>query len=447
MAARRDRRNSDLTFSVAGYKAISDEVHVPIRPLTVIAGANSSGKSSFMQPFLLLKQTVDAAFQAGPLLLHGPNVRMTRWEQAVNRGKARGSAVGEFSFGFSESGRSVRNTYSWNATDGVQLAQTEYDLNGQRFALERGTDSGRVERAARALDSEGIIESFSRFGDDQAATLDFRVDERDGFYATSMEVHGQSKAVLFQLPIGVPGLSFSRMIVTMIHVPGLRGNPERSYYSSSTGSTLTGTIEPYVASLLDSWQRGGRRDSSRLNGVASDLEALGLTWKVTARRLDDVQLEILVGRLPHAQQGGANDLVNIADVGFGVSQILPVVVALRAAEKNQIVYIEQPEIHLHPRAQVAVAQVLVDAANRGVIVVVETHSSLVVRGIQTAIANSKIEPDDVSLNWFSRDAANGAARVSTAMIDRGGRFGDWPIDFDEVSEEADWEYLMAASAD
>ena len=60
-------------------------------------------------------------------------------------------------------------------------------------------------------------------------------------------------------------------------------------------------------------------------------------------------------------------MVNITDVGFGVSQVLPVLVALIVDAKpgSQLVYLEQPELHLHPRAQVALAQVLADAAKRG----------------------------------------------------------------------------------
>ena len=57
-------------------------------------------------------------------------------------------------------------------------------------------------------------------------------------------------------------------------------------------------------------------------------------------------------------------MVNIADVGFGVSQVLPVLVALIVAEPGQLVYLEQPELHLHPRAQVALARVLADAAKQ-----------------------------------------------------------------------------------
>ena len=65
------------SLSVSGFKSIVDEQTIEIRPLTLLAGANSSGKSSMMQPLLLLKQTLEAPYDPGPLLLNGPNVKFT----------------------------------------------------------------------------------------------------------------------------------------------------------------------------------------------------------------------------------------------------------------------------------------------------------------------------------------------------------------------------------
>ena len=143
---------------------------------------------------------------------------------------------------------------------------------------------------------------------------------------------------------------------------------------------------------------------------------------------------------------GATDLVNIADVGFGVSQTLPVLVALLTAQPGQLVYIEQPEIHLHPSAQVAMASLLVKAANRGVRVVAETHSSLLLLGVQSQVAEKHIEPEKVKLHWFTRDDTTGATTVTSADLDEAGRFGDWPEDFDETSLKAQARYLDAAES-
>lgn len=80
-------------IAVRGFKSIADEQEIELRPLTLLAGANSSGKSSIMQPVLLLKQTLEAPSDPGPLLIDGPNVRFTSAEQLLSRmsGKAKTS--------------------------------------------------------------------------------------------------------------------------------------------------------------------------------------------------------------------------------------------------------------------------------------------------------------------------------------------------------------------
>jgi predicted ATPase len=139
-------------------------------------------------------------------------------------------------------------------------------------------------------------------------------------------------------------------------------------------------------------------------------------------------------------------LVNIADVGFGVSQVLPVLVALLAAKPGQLVYLEQPEIHLHPRAQVALAEILADAAKRGVHVVAETHSAMLLLAVQSLVAEGKIETDKVILHWFERNEEDGTTEIHPAYLDKAGAFGDWPVDFGDVELKLEDRYLSAAEA-
>lgn len=136
-------------------------------------------------------------------------------------------------------------------------------------------------------------------------------------------------------------------------------------------------------------------------------------------------------------------MVSIADVGFGVPQTLPVLVALRAANDGQLVYLEEPETHLHPRAQVKLADILVDAAMRGVRVAAETHSTLLLTAIQTLVAKGELKPELVRLHWFRRDPRTGATQVTPASLDENGAFGDWPEDFDDVILKAESAYLDA----
>ena len=170
----------------------------------------------------------------------------------------------------------------------------------------------------------------------------------------------------------------------------------------------------------------------------ADLQSTDLALSVLARRINDVAIELLVNS-PALQF----QYINVADVGFGVSQVLPVLVALRAADRGQLVYLEEPEIHLHPRAQTKLAGILAGAAKRGVRVVAETHSTLLLTAIQTLVAKGELSPDLVKLHWFQRDPKSGITKVTSANLDENGAFGDWPEDFDEVALDAEGAYLDA----
>ena len=234
---------------------------------------------------------------------------------------------------------------------------------------------------------------------------------------------------------------FGNYIRKIIHLPGLRGNPERNYKTTAIGDEFPGTFDNYVASIINHWQKP--RDK-RLQELANLLENLGLTCKVQAKQVNDTQVELRVGRLPR-NSDAKDDMVNIADVGFGVSQTLPVLVALLVAKPGQLVYIEQPEIHLHPRAQVAMAEILANAAKRGVKVVIETHSDRLILAIQSLVAEGNLSPDLVKLHWFTRQD-DGITRVNSADLDETGAFGDWPEDFGDISLQLENRYLTAAEA-
>ena len=166
-----------------------------------------------------------------------------------------------------------------------------------------------------------------------------------------------------------------------------------------------------------------------------------MTGHVGTKKIGDVGIELQVGRLLDDKTDNT-EMVNIADVGFGVSQVLPVLVALIAADPRRLVYLEQPELHLHPRAQVALAQVLADAAKRGVHVVAETHSSLLLLGIQTLVAEGDLSPELVKLHWFTR-REDGVTEVDSVDLDEAGTYGEWPIDFDDVSLNVQSRFLDA----
>ena len=417
-------------IAVGGFKALAEECTIDIRPLTILAGANSSGKSSIMQPLLMLKQTLEATYDPGPLLIDGPNVQFTEAEQFLS--KLVGTEMpNHFQIRIETNNSiSVKTTFrkGQNGIELIEMTSEEVnqpsDLTHTPFTLYSEMPAKDIKSLA---DRDSIFKDLVKGFDAVRRSRCFlRLESQDGRMSFDVTHH----------------LNF--YIFNVIHLPRLRGNPERTYKPASTGPQYPGTFEHYTASIIHEWQETG---DERLKTLADALHTLGLTGQVGTKKIGDTRIELQVGRLSllpaSGGEGRGTDMVSIADVGFGVSQVLPVLVALIVAEPGQLVYLEQPELHLHPRAQVALAQVLADAAKRSVRVVAETHSSLLLLAVQTLVVEGSLSPDLVKLHWFTRDE-NGATKIDTADLDEGGAYGDWSEDFSKVNLDTQSRYLDAA---
>jgi len=419
-----------IYLSISGYKSIFSEQTVKISPLTILAGANSSGKSSFMQPLLLMKQTTEAPFDPGIFLLDGELIKLTSINQIFSRyGDKKAASLLSVtlvenntseSYGYkkSKSGLAFDNIkIKLKGTD--ELVFTEDMILNQPFHISNKPAQDAIQDRCFI----NLIEILSK--EDQKF---------------SAKIHmSRMKAVTSSI----------------IYLPGLRGNPERNYSIASVDNILkkrikisknifSGKFEKYIASILLYWSLNSTKNNN-VSIIEEQLSLLGLNSGLKIEKVNDAYIELNIGRL-NKQNKSKTDFVNIADVGLGVSQVLPVLVALLVAEKGQIVYIEQPELHLHPKAQLALAGIIADAAKRDVRVVIETHSSLLILGIQTLVAKNELDRELVALHWFTRDQSTGETTVTQAELDENGAFGDWPEDFDDITLKAEQNYLDAVEA-
>jgi predicted ATPase len=420
-------------ITVAGFKSISNEQTIEIRPLTILAGANSSGKSSIMQPLLLLKQTCEASYDAGPLVLNGPNVKFSSTEEMLSR-TTKNHSLDNFAIGVRLGNKKhIEVQFRKEHRTGFRIEQMDVTDESGNHTLWPAMSPGDIIKT-------GLTKGIESFNPRPAGFKNghWEIVRNRCFLELSWVTQASDKS-----PFTKIGGPWQGAISHTFHLPGLRGDRERTFALTAAGPSYPGLFDKYTASVIYLWQLDGK--SELLAALNHSLQSLALTGGVKADRLNDVQLELRVGRLPDTMPKGPSDAVNIADVGIGVPQVLPVLVALLVAQPGQLVYIEQPEIHLHPRAQVALAQVLADAANRGVQVVAETHSNLLLLGVQSLVAEGKLAADKVKLHWFSRHKTTGATTIKSADMDDVGRFPDWPEDFDDVTLEAQKHYLDSAS--
>lgn len=118
-------------------------------------------------------------------------------------------------------------------------------------------------------------------------------------------------------------------------------------------------------------------------------------------------------------------------VGFGITYVLPVLVAVLSSAQGSIILVENPEAHLHPKGQVRIGELFARAAAAGIQVIAETHSDHVLNGIRLAVHSGIIKPECVACHYFSRveDAGRVRSSVESPIIDKDGRLDRWPEGF------------------
>ena len=210
----------------------------------------------------------------------------------------------------------------------------------------------------------------------------------------------------------------------------LRASPERNYAWSGAQPTDMGqTGASVVDAILASRDRGEK--VGRINGSSFlDIEQYTAQWLKNLQLIHDFRVEPLGSRLfeVRVRTSPKSPEVLITDVGFGVSQILPVLVLCFYVPKNSTVILEQPEIHLHPAIQAGLADVFIDARKkRGVQILVESHSEHLLRRLQRRVAEENVSNGDVGL-FFCR-ADDDSSILETLELDPYGNITNWPKDF------------------
>ena len=172
-------------------------------------------------------------------------------------------------------------------------------------------------------------------------------------------------------------------------------------------------------------------DTTLVRKVADSLkrmnlaESFDLTPIAAGRREHDIRLKLAAD----------SAYVPLSDVGFGVSQVLPVLVQCYLAPPGSPVIIEQPELHLHPAAQSELADVLIDVVqNRKIQIILESHSEHLLRRIQRRIAEGTFEANDASLYFC--EMRDGESKARELELTDDGFIKNWPKDFfgDEMAD-------------
>ena len=215
----------------------------------------------------------------------------------------------------------------------------------------------------------------------------------------------------------------------VIYLGPLRSPPQRSYVVSGGSRASTGIHGQFMPNIL-------YRDNGTLRSVNRWFDELELDYQLAVPRLSS-QVELIGEQASITLLDKRRTEVTLVDVGFGINQVLPVIIEGVAAPPGSIICVEQPEIHLHPRLQAKLADMVVETAQQGKQWIIETHSEMLIRQIQTRIADPRdsLSVEDVSVIYVLR--GNESSTTEYMEMDEYGEFiKNWPDGFfDDASKK------------
>ncbi len=432
------------------FKSWKDTKVLQLAPLTGFFGTNSSGKTSLIQTLLLLKQTVESADRKR-VVNTGDNSSLIQLGTPFDLiyGHRVGSVQLSVDWGLpqpleitdpaSEEHELFKiDSLSFSTRIHVDQQRTtvdsfKYEFSGRCFGLKRQHDKGNPGKDRYDLVSKGYDPKRIQ-GRPWPLPAPVKCygfpDEATGYY--------QNTGFLPDFTLALENL-FSQMS----YLGPLREYPRPRYVWAGERPTDVGRRgEHAVAALLAARaeeMKSGRGVGKRRRykpieqRIAEWLSKMDLiqSFKLMPIAKNRQEYEVRVKKMRTSTE------VLITDVGFGVSQILPVLVLCYYAPEKSTIILEQPEIHLHPSVQADLADVLIDVVKeRNVQVIVESHSEHLLRRLQRRIAEAAITADMTAL-YFCRttDSASIADRLN---VDEDGNITNWPIGFfgDELGELA-----------
>lgn len=413
---------------------IWQNVRLSLKPITLLLGANSSGKSSLIQSLLLLRQTVKGEHSYQDL-----NFGVPESQDSVILGKFK-DVVRKSSLNY------LAIQFSWHTSDQpdvplsfaaryLEYPKGQASLDYLRLGTEK--EFFTIERANYNIYSLRVGHERKSRGKSE----DFRPEKSYYLSDKALEQLGPDGKKIKQ----ISQMLFNEL-TSLIYLGPVKRVAQRDYYwkgfmPQSIGDDGSNAIDILIASDKEA-QRERRKfkepsgDGLIVQEVAKWLKKMDLADDLHIKRLGrSERYEVLVTRNESTS--------NLKDVGVGVSQVLPVIVAALYAKPGHIVILEEPESHLHPLAQSLLAELFACIAKeRNVQFIVETHSEHLFRRMQTLLANQTITQEDCRMYFVEREGKD--AHLRELFTNEYGALTNWPEKFfgDALGETREQARLM-----
>ncbi|MBI5360852.1 MAG: DUF3696 domain-containing protein [Planctomycetes bacterium] len=437
-------------LSIGNFKSWKEIGEMKLAPITGLFGVNSSGKTSILQFLLMLKQTVESSDRAQALIFgnektpvnlgsfqeiiysHDLNNSFTcriKWRRAKNLKIKDPFDQKAIIF---DSGDMWFETEVIQEKDRLKVKSLVYQLGSDRFKMERENGNGKYRlNYENAKNQQGF-----KFIRTQGRPWELPSPVKCYGFPDEVKAYFQNAGFMSDLQ-----LAFEEMFSNVYYLGPLREYPKRQYsWSGSEPADMGQRGEHVVDALLAARINNttismGQRQKRRLleEHVAWWLKELGLIhdFKVDTISSSSGLYKVTVRKTSQCPEA------LITDVGFGVSQILPVLVLCFYVPEGSTIILEQPEIHLHPSVQAGLADVFIDAVKRkNIQIIFESHSEHLLRRIQRRVAENKISNEKIALYFC--EMAGSHSELSALDLEKSGNIINWPKDFfgDEFGELA-----------
>ena len=439
---------------IKNFKAWKDTGPIRLAPLTVLFGANSAGKSSLGHLLLALQQTA----------------RSTDRKRALHLGDT-SSLIDLGTFTDCLHGHDLKQALSFElgwtlpkVLDVRDPLQPETRYQGDRMRLDVSMVANKVHQPEVQGLRYGLLSgerevidvtlerderrklnlTSTRYGFKMADGRKWPLEEPEKFYRLSDTSMARYKNAGFLTDFA---LAAESMLERISYLGPLRSHPQRIYQWSGDTPASVGQMGEYAVAAILAAQGEGRRLNRQAGHHTKGFAEFIAAWLKDLGVIDDFAVQpVAVGRKEYevlVKTHAKAPEVKITDVGFGISQVLPALVQAFYCPPHSTVWMEQPEIHLHPQVQAELADVFIsatqareDGKSRDVQLIVESHSEHFLNRLQRRVAEGMIKPADVAV-YFCRRAGS-ATELEPLRLNVFGEIENWPENFfgDEMADIA-----------
>lgn len=425
---------------IKNFKCLQDTKDLEIKPLTFLVGPNSSGKSSLLQMLLMLRQTVDSLDIENPLSANNGWIQMGAYPEFIYKNNPKKELEIEITFDkfiqplFKSGKLYLKAIFYYNRkTTQIKLKEREILLNNN--IREKITWEQKEKKYSANLSylEKGNLKEWHRDNIKPIKFYDFAITLKKGEKPSQLR-KSLPPAELFR----ILGFNVEQEFRNLFYLGPLREYPKRFYVTSGQAPQDVGIRGERAVDVL--WF-SHKTESKRIHKIEEETR----NWLKEFNIANNMRLA-RVGKGNYYRvliiDPATGVETNLADIGFGASQTLPIIIESFYAPPGSIILIEQPEIHLHPKAQSILGDLFIEAskeANRTFII--ETHSEHILARIRRRIAEKKIDREKVAIYYF--EPTSDGTKISEVTLNEQGQYEWFPEGFFEEDVIEAFEHLKA----